>query len=102
MQITTVLHPEAVLENLKGRVQRASKAFIKSPNATNWNVQTREAFAYQQAFYFFHSSTRTTEQKFNLLVRLSKVTHGEWPDAICLSAIGESLESALRDHANCP
>ena len=102
MPITTVLSPVAVLENLKGRVQRANKLFVKNPNATYWTLQSRESFVYQQAHYFFCSASRTTEQKFNLLVTLSKVTNGEWGDAICQSALGESLASALGEYANCP
>jgi hypothetical protein len=99
---TTILTSTDVVESLKTRAKWANKEFIKNPNATRWNVQTRDSFVYQQAFYFFGSVTRTAEQKHNLLVILSKLPQGEWDDAICQSALGMSLVSALRDHANCP
>ena len=102
MQITTVLSPAAVVDTLKAQAQQASKNFIKNPNAFHWNRQTQTAFVYQQAYYFFGSVTRTQEQKFNLLVALSRDPDGNWGDAICQSALGVSLISALREHANCP
>jgi hypothetical protein len=102
MQVTTVLSPAAVVDALKAQAQQASKNFIKNPNAFHWNRQTQTAFVYQQAYYFFGSVTRTQEQKFNLLVALSRDPDGNWGDAICLSALGVSLISALREHGNCP
>jgi hypothetical protein len=102
MQITTVLSPAAVVDALKAQAQQASKNFIKNPNAFHWNRQAQTAFVYQQAYYFFWSVTRTAEQKHNLLVALSRDPDGNWGDAICQSALGVSLISALREHANCP
>ena len=102
MQITTVLSPAAVVDALKARAQQASKDFLKNPNATRWIAQTRTAFVYQQAYYFFGSVTRTQEQKFNLLVALSRDPDCNWGDAICLSALGVTLFAALREHSNCP
>ena len=102
MQVTTVLSSDAVIDALKARAQQASKDFIKNPNATRWISQTRTAFVYQQAYYFFGSVTRTQEQKFNLLVALSRDPDGNWGDAICQSALGLSLFSPLREHRNCP
>jgi hypothetical protein len=102
MQITTVLSPAAVVDTLKAQAQQASKNFIKNPNAFHWNRQTQTAFVYQQAYYFFGSVTRTQEQKFNLLVALSRDPDGNWGNAICQSALGVSLISALREHAVCP
>jgi hypothetical protein len=46
--------------------------------------------------------SRTQEEKFNLLVALSRDPDGNWGDAICLSALGVTLFAALREHANCP
>jgi len=102
MQIIDTLTADQALKTLQGRVQQANKDFIKNPNAARWNIQTRTAFVYQQAFYFFGSVTRTAEQKHNLLVVLSRDPDGNWGDAICQSALGVSLISALREHANCP
>ena len=102
MQITTVLSPAAVVDTLKARAQQASKDFIKNPNATRWIAQTRTAFVYQQAYYFFGSVSRTPEQKHNLLVALSRDPDCNWGDAICLSALGVTLFAALREHGNCP
>lgn len=102
MKVITTLSPAAVIETLQGRLEQASKDFIDHPNAARWNIQTRNAFVYQQAFYFLGSLCRTTEEKFNLLVALSRDPDGNWGDAICLSALGMSLSDALREHANCP
>ncbi len=102
MQVTTVLSPAAVVDALKARAQQASKDFLKNPNATRWIAQTRTAFVYQQAYYFFGSVSRTQEEKFNLLVALSRDPDGNWGDAICLSALGVTLFAALREHGNCP
>jgi hypothetical protein len=99
---TKILTSTDVIENLKSLAKFANREFMKNPNATRWNIQTRAAFVYQQAFYFFGSVTRTQEQKFNLLVALSRDPDGNWGDAICQSALGVSLISALREHANCP
>ena len=99
---TTILTSTHVIESLKTRAKWANKEFIKNPNAARWNAQTRDSFVYQQAFYFFNSVTRTAEQKYNLLVTLSKIPQGDWDDAICQSALGVSVRDALREHANCP
>jgi len=101
MKVITTLSPAAVIETLKGRLEQASQDFIDYPNATRWNIQTRNAFVYQQAFYFFSSLSRTTEEKFGLLCKLSK-NEEDWGNIICLSALGVSLSDALREHANCP
>ena len=91
-----------VLDALKLRVKQASADFVKNPNATNWNVQTRSAFVYQQAHYFFYGVSRTYEQKQDCLRELCNEPNGNWGDVICKHALGETLQSALREHANCP
>jgi len=102
MQIIDTLTADQALKTLQGRAQHASKDFLKNPNATRWIAQTRTAFVYQQAYYFFGSVTRTPEQKHNLLVALSRDPDCNWGDAICLSALGVTLFAALREHGNCP
>jgi hypothetical protein len=99
---STGLTAEFVVSNLKARLQMAQRDFIKYPNATRWNVQTRDAFIYQQAFYFFGAVSRTYEDKQDLLLALAKETNGNWGDIICQHAFGLTLSAALRDHANCP
>jgi hypothetical protein len=99
---TKILTSTDVIENLKSLAKFANREFMKNPNATRWNIQTRAAFVYQQAFYFFGSVTRTAEQKHNLLVWLSREPNCNWDDAICQSALGVSVLAALREHANCP
>jgi hypothetical protein len=98
----TGLTAEYVLQNLKARLQYAQKSFVKRPNSLNWNIQTREAFTFQQAFYFFNSMTRTYEEKQKMLVELSKVTNNDWGDVICKITFGESLSTILRAHQICP
>ena len=99
MPINTILSPVQVLTNLKKRLQQANRDFAKYPNATHWNVQQRLAFTYQQAFYFLQSSTRTTAQKWDLLVDLSTDPLGNWGDTVCQHALGMTLQKALNEYA---
>ena len=91
-----------VLSTLKANLKMAQNDFNKYPNATRWNVQTREAFIYQQAFYFFGSVSRTEEDRVACLKDLSNEANGNWGDVICKHALGLLLAPALREHANCP
>lgn len=100
----TILHlsPSDVLANLKKRLQMAQRDYLKFPNATRWNVQTRDAFVYQQAFFFLSSVSRPYEDKINMLKALTNEPNGNWGDVICQHALNMSLAPALREHANCP
>ena len=100
--VLTKLSFDDVLENLQARLKMAQRDFAKYPNATRWNVQTRDAFVYQQAFYFFGAVSRTYEAKVALLIDLAQETNGNWGDIICQHALGMPLAPALREHANCP
>ena len=91
-----------VLATLKTALKFAQSNFNNYPNATRWNVQTREAFVYQQAFYFFSSVSRTEEDRQALLLALTHDPLGEWGDVICKHVLGMTLLGALREHANCP
>lgn len=91
-----------VLDTLKRCVKQASADFVKNPSATNWNVQTRCAFIYQQAHYYFYGVSRTYSQKHDCLYELCDTPLGNWGDVICQHALGETLQAALREHANCP
>lgn len=99
MSFTTVLSPEQILSSLKKRLQQANREFAKYPNATNWNVQQRLAFTYQQAFYFLSLSTRTQAQKWELMVDLSTDPLGNWGDTVCRHALGMNLQKALNEYA---
>ena len=101
MQIT-ILTRDEVMSNLKARVLQASKDFVKNPNATQWIVQTRAAFVYQQAYYYLHSGSHTVTDKMQLLHDISTEPNGNWGDVICQHALGMTLQAALREHANCP
>ena len=91
-----------VLATLKTSLKSAQSNFAKYPNATRWNVQTREAFIYQQAFFFFGAISRTEDDKQALLIALTHEPLGNWGDVICKHALGMTLLGALREHANCP
>jgi len=91
-----------VLATLKATLKSAQNDFNKYPNATRWNVQTREAFVYQQAFFFFGAISRTEEDRQDLLLALTHEPLGNWGDVICKHALGLTLLGALREHANCP
>ena len=91
-----------VLATLKATLKSAQNDFNKDPNATRWNVQTREAFVYQQAFFFFGAVSRTEEDRQALLIALTHEPLGNWGDVICKHALGLTLLGALREHANCP
>ena len=99
---TTALNSTTVIATLKRRAQQASKDFIKNPNATHWIVQTRTAFVYQQAHYFFGSVSRSPSDKFTLLDLLANDPLGNWGDVICKFVLGVSLAEALREFATCP
>jgi hypothetical protein len=99
---TITFTPEIVLTRLKSDLQRAQREFVKNPNALNWVLQTRDAFVYQQGYYYLHSGSRTHDDKAQLLQTLSKTPLGNWPEAICQAALGVSIKDALREHANCP
>lgn len=99
MQTITTLTTEQILSTLKRRLQQANREFAKYPNATNWNVQQRLAFTYQQAFYFLQSSSQSQEKKWNLAMTLSQTPLGNWGDVVCLSALGMSLTKALNEYA---
>ena len=91
-----------VLATLKATLKSAQNDFNKYPNATRWNVQTREAFVYQQAFFFFGAVSRTEEDRQALLLALTHDPIGNWGDVICKHALGMTLLGALREHAICP
>jgi hypothetical protein len=91
-----------VLATLKATLKMAQNNFNKYPNATRWNVQTREAFVYQQAFYFFGAVSRTEEDRQALLLALTHEPNGNWGDVICKHSLGMTLLGALKEHANCP
>jgi hypothetical protein len=91
-----------VLATLKATLKMAQSNFTKYPNATRWNVQTREAFVYRQAFYFFGAVSRTEEDRQTLLLALTHEPLGNWGDVICKHSLGMTLLEALREHANCP
>jgi hypothetical protein len=99
---TAQLQSVEVLGHLKDSLKFAQSNFAKFPNATRWNVQTREAFVYQQAFFFFGAISRTEDDKQALLVALTHEPIGNWGDVICKHALGMTLLGALREHANCP
>jgi len=99
MPYITVLNPEQVLTNIKKRLQQANREFSKYPNATNWNVQQRLAFTYQQAFYFLNSSSRSLDQKFAFLTALSREPNGNWGDVVCQHCLGMTLQKALNEYA---
>lgn len=102
VQMLPALTMSNVLDALKRSVKQASDSFIKNPNATNWNVQTRSAFIYQQAHFYFYGVSRTYSQKQDCLRELCDTPFGDWGHVICHHALGETLQSALREHANCP
>lgn len=99
---TTALTSTAVVDSLKTLLKWANRDFAKNPNATHWIVQTRAAFVYQQAHYFFGSVTRTAAEKQHLLALLEGEPNGNWGDVICQCALGVSLKDALREFGNCP
>ena len=99
---TIQLQSFEVLATLKATLKSAQNDFSKYPNATRWNVQTREAFVYQQAFYFFGAVERSYGDKANLLLALTHEPLGNWGDVICKHVLGLTLLGALREHANCP
>lgn len=98
----TALTSTAVVDSLKTLLKWANKDFNKYPNATHWIVQTRAAFVYQQAFYFFNNASRTASEKQHLLALLEKEPTGNWGDVICQFVLGVSLKDALREFGNCP
>ena len=100
--VTNTLDSHEVLATLKASLKSAHHDFAKFPNATRWNVQTREAFIYQQAFFFFGAVSRTEDDKQALLIALTHEPLGYWGDVICKHALGMTLLGALREHANCP
>lgn len=101
MPAVTVLSTEQILSTLKRRLQQANREYAKYPNATNWNVQQRIAFMYQQAFYFLQASSRiwSDEQKSALLTDLSKDPVGNWGDIICRYTLNMTLNKALNEYA---
>ena len=99
---TTALDSAAIIATLKSEARWASREFIKNPNATRWIVQTRTAFVYQQAYYFFNSFTRSSKDKYDLLALLATEPTGNWGDLICKFVLGVSLAEALREFATCP
>ena len=101
MQIT-ILTRDEVMSNLKARVLQAGKDFVKNPNATGWIIHTRDAFVYQQAYYYLYSGSRTVAEKMQFLQDISTEPNGNWGDVICQHALGMTLLAALREHANCP
>jgi hypothetical protein len=102
MTLTTTLTATDVVANLKARLKMAQRDYLSFPNATRWNVQTRDAFIYQQAFYFFNAVSRSHEDKADCLIALSAECNGNWGDIICHYAFGLTVTAALREHANCP
>jgi hypothetical protein len=102
MTLTTTLTATDVVANLKARLKMAQRDYLSFPNATRWNVQTRDAFVYQQAFYFFNAVSRSYEDKNACLIALGAESNGNWGDVICQHAFGLTLTAALREHANCP
>lgn len=99
---TTALDSAAIIATLKSEARWASREFIQNPNATHWIVQTRTAFVYQQAFYFFGNMSRSPRDKHNLVALLTAEPTGNWGDVICKFVLGASLAEALREFATYP
>jgi hypothetical protein len=92
-------HLEA-LNEAAGLIQHeliaAQKAFVKLPNATNWQVCLRAMFTHQQINHAIRSHAVDREK---LAVDLHISTRGEWQNIICRATLGLGIRDCIQEFA---
>jgi len=81
---------------IKHELIAAQKAFVKLPNATNWQVCLRVMFAHQQLEYAIRS---TLIDKDKLAFDLTVNPRGEWNNVICRATVGMDIKQSLQEFA---
>jgi hypothetical protein len=76
----------------KDDMNRAHKAFVKNPSATNWDVCTRAMFTHQQLQYAKRSPSVDREK---LAFDLDANPVGAWQDIISRATCGEDIYKAM-------
>jgi hypothetical protein len=81
---------------IKHELVAAQKAFVKLPNATNWQVCLRVMFTHQQLEYAIRSNL---VDKDKLAFDLTVNPRGEWENVICRATIDMGIKQAIQEFA---
>jgi hypothetical protein len=100
MNLFTYFDSKPLLDLLKSDLKAAQREFAKYPNAVAWRNQETAALAYQQAFFYMNSVTRSVEDKHSLSVRALNLNAAERANLICNRACGLAPRELLREHAS--
>jgi hypothetical protein len=77
---------------VKNALTEAHKAFVKNPNATNWDVCVRAMFTHQQLQWAKRSSLVDREK---LAFDLDHNPMGEWQNIISRATTGKDIRTAM-------
>ena len=81
---------------IKHELIAAQKAFVKLPNATNWQVCLRVMFTHQQLEFAIRSQIVDRDK---LAFDLTANPRGEWQDVICRATIDMGIKQAIQEFA---